>query len=80
MDQPDALHSACEECDLWLKTNVNEDVEVLQIMKQHHVHMLNPETNEREPLMACRRKDNPKLCKSDVPRSRWLVHEAGILC
>ena len=50
------------------------------MMKQHHVHLRNPETNKREPLAACRSNDNPDLCKSNFPRNRWLVLEAIVLC
>ena len=40
----------------------------------------NVETKEREPLPACRRKDKPKACKSDFPRSKWLWETAVVLC
>ena len=53
---------------------------MLQLRKQHHVHILNPEKNVKEPLTACRRKDNPKLCKGDFPRSTWLIDKAVVLC
>ena len=49
----------------WLKDYLNTDVEELQRLKQHHVHIVNEKTNEREPLAACRSKHNPKVCKSD---------------
>ena len=42
--------------------------------------MINEKTNEREPLAACRRKDNPKECKSDFPRWSWLVNMPVVLC
>ena len=64
----------------WLKAYLHTDVEELQRLKQHHVHMVNEKTNEREPLAACRRKDNPKECKSEFPRWSWLVDNAVILC
>ena len=64
----------------WLDTYLHDDVEQLQQMKQHHVHLLNPDTQIREPLAACRRKDNPSLCKADFPRTKWLVTQAVILC
>lgn len=64
----------------WLDTYLNEDVENLQQMKQHHVHLLNVDTQVREPLAACRRKDKPNLCKADFPRMKWLVTKAVILC
>ena len=50
------------------------------MMKQHHVHVRNPDTRLREPPGACKRKDKPKLCKSDFPRMSWLVREAVFLC
>ena len=49
-----------EEGQAWFQSYLHEDVEPLQMMKQHHVHLRNPDTNIREPLGACRRKDNPK--------------------
>ena len=42
--------------------------------------MVNETINERERLVACRRKDNPKECKSEFPRWSWLVDNAVILC
>ena len=44
----------------WLKAYLHTDAEELQRLKQHHVHTVNEKTNEREPLPACRRKDNQK--------------------
>ena len=64
----------------WLKAYLHTDVEELQRLKQHHVHMVNEKTNERELLAACRRKDNPKECKSEFPRWSWLVDKPIILC
>ena len=64
----------------WLKSYLHTDVEELQRLKQHHVHMVNEKANEREPLAACRRKDNPKEFKSEFPRWSWLVERPVILC
>jgi hypothetical protein len=64
----------------WLDAYLHKDVEQLQQMKQHHVHLLNVDTQVREPLAACRRKDNPNVCKADFPRMKWLVTKAVILC
>ena len=78
--QKESKVSLHEEGKTWLHNYLYEDVEQLQIMKQHHVHLRNPDTNIREPLGACRRTDNPKLCKADLPRMNWLVRRAVILC
>ena len=48
----------------WL-TDYHADVQKVQQLKQHHVHILNEKTGEREPLTRCRRADNPKLCQAD---------------
>ena len=64
----------------WVKEYIEKDVNMLQLRKQHHVHILNPQTGIREPLTACRRKDNPKLCKGDFPRTLWLIEKAVVLC
>ena len=53
----------------WLQEHLRHDVEQLQMMKQHHVHLCNVDTNKREPLASCRAKDNPKLCKGHYPRN-----------
>ena len=68
-----ATHAAVEALALasgqaWLNA-YHADVQKVQQLKQHHVHILNEETGEREPLTHCRRADNPKLCKADFPRT-----------
>ena len=64
----------------WLRNYLEEDVEQLQLLRQHHVHVPNPQTGEREPLTHCRRADNPKKCKSDFPRTTWLIDRAVLMC
>ena len=56
----------------FLQAYLHDDVQAIQELKQHHVHILNEETGERMPLTHCRRPDNPKLCKADFPRTQWL--------
>ena len=43
------------------------------MLKQRHIHLVNEETGERKPIQGCKRKDYPKLCKADYPRTSWLV-------
>jgi len=72
--------SECEkEGRLWLQQYL-EHVQRLQELKQHHVHLPDAETGERQPLTHCRRPDNPKACKADFPRTEWLVDTAVVLC
>ena len=69
-----------EEGEAWVQKHLVDDVEELQMMRQHHVHLVNPDTNKREPLAACRSKENPNLCKSHYPRNKWLVDKPVVLC
>ena len=64
MQEDDKVQSVSEG-KAWLQDYIHADVEKLQKMKQHHVHLRNPETNVREPLAACRRKDDPTQCKAN---------------
>ena len=31
-------------------------------------------------MPACRRKDNPKLCKADFPRTTQIIERAAVIC
>ena len=62
---------AYNEGEEWLREHLCNDVERLQMMRQHHVHLRNLDTNRREPLASCRAKENPKLCKGHYPRNMW---------
>ena len=64
----------------WNHEYLDRDIQRLQQMKQHHVHIYNEETGQREPLQACRRKDRPDKCKADFPRDQWLIDRAVVLC
>ena len=64
----------------WLHEYLHSDVQFLQEHKQHHVHPVNENTGEREPLQACRRKDKPKACKANFPRTKWIIEKAVVLC
>ena len=69
-----------DEARAWAKEYLDEDVTRLQILKQHHVHIRDPETHERIPLRGCQRADKPKECKSEFPRTPWLSESAKVLC
>ena len=63
----------------WLNRYLNEHVQTIQELKQNHVHTLNAK-GERVPLAHCRRAENPNKCKSDFPRTLWLIRKAVVLC
>ena len=44
------------------------------------MHLKDEETGDRVPLPACRRKDNPKLCKADFPRTSQIIDTAIVVC
>ena len=50
------------------------------MMRQHHVNLVNLDTDKKEPLAACRSKDNPNLCKGYFPRNKWLGRQPVVLC
>jgi len=62
----------------WLQQFLDH-VQQIQEMKQHHIHLPN-EKGEKVPLTHCRRPDDPTKCKSDFPRTSWLIEEAVVLC
>ena len=72
--------SLAEDGTAWLAEHLEQHVQSVQEYKQHHVHIYNEETKSRVPLTHCQRKDNPKLCKGDFPRTRWLIDRAVVLC
>ena len=63
----------------WCYKYLNDYVQPVQEMKQHHVHTLNGK-GERVPRTHCRRADNPSKCKGDFPRTKWIISEAVVLC
>ena len=69
-----------DEARLWAKEYLDQDVTQLQVLKQHHVHIWDPDTHERIPLRGCQRADKPKECKSEFPRTTWLAEQAKVLC
>ena len=68
------------EGEAWLREYLDVHVQTVQEHKQHHVHLYQEETETRVPLTHCQRPDNPKLCKADFPRTRWLIDRAVVLC
>ena len=62
----------------WLQQFLDH-VQQIQEMKQHHIHLPN-EKGEKVPLTHCRRPDDPTKCKSDFPRTSWLIEEAVVSC
>ena len=64
----------------WLRSYLHNDVDMLQLYRQHHVHIYSDKSKKREPLTACQRKDKPSECKSDFPRTKWMIDDVVVLC
>ena len=71
---PDLNEARC-----WLREYLDEHVQDLQEHRQHHIHIMT-EDGTRAPLAHCKRLDNPDLCKSDFPHTKWLIERPVILC
>jgi len=58
----------------WRRIYLAEDVEALQMHKQHHVHIMD-QHGRRQPLNHCKDPKDPTKCKAHFPRDRWLTEE-----
>ena len=73
--QLDHYQPACE----WAETYLAEDVEGLQMHKQHHVHIMDSK-GVRQPLNHCRDPKDPTKCKAHFPREKWMTDKAYLAC
>ena len=63
----------------WKLRYLTEDVEALQMHKQHHVHIMDSK-GVRQPLNHCRDPKDPSKCKANFPREKWLTEEPYLIC
>lgn len=63
----------------WQKIYLADDVEALQMHKQHHVHIMD-QHGRRQPLNHCKDPKDPTKCKAHFPRDRWLTEEPYLIC
>jgi hypothetical protein len=59
---------------------LHQHVQGLQELKQHHVHLWDPDKQEYVVLDHCRSKTNKNECKSHFPRIKWLIEKGAVLC
>ena len=64
----------------WRRLFLEKDVEALQQLKQHHVHLLKVENGPRLPLDHCRDRRHPTNCKSGFPREKRLTNGPVLVC
>ena len=56
------------------------DVHRIQECRQHHVHIPDEEGN-RKPLTHCKRKDGPRKCKANFPKSgEMCLTQPAVIC
>ena len=63
----------------WKMQYLAEDVELLQMHKQHHVHIPDSE-GVRRPLAHCRDPKDPTRCKGGFPHDQWMTPETLLIC
>ena len=63
----------------WRQAYLAEDVEELQMHKQHHVHIPDSE-GIRRPLAHCRDPTDPDKCKAGFPHDGWLTDDRLHIC
>ncbi len=63
----------------WRQMYLAEDVEELQMHKQHHVHIPDA-AGVRQPLAHCRDPKDPTRCKGGFPHDKWSTEEPFLVC
>ena len=61
------------------RDNYLAHVQTVQEKKPNHVHLINAK-GESVPLAHCQRPDDPRKCKGDFPRTKWLIDKCVVLC
>jgi len=79
LDRPRHHQDHQMEANSWRTAYLADDVESLQMHKQHHVHMVDSKGN-RQPLNHCRDPKDPTKCKAHFPRTKWLTEEPVLIC
>ena len=64
----------------WRRLFLDEDVEALQQLKQHHVHLPKKTGGPRLPLDHCHDKKDPTKCKAGFPRELQLIEKTTLMC
>ena len=79
LDRPKYHQNHQMQAAMWRTAYLTDDVESLQMHKQHHVHMMDSKGN-RQPLNHCRDPKDPTKCKAHFPRTKWLTQEPFLIC
>ena len=79
LDRPRHHQNHQMQATMWRTAYLADEVESLQMHKQHHVHMMDSKGN-RQPLNHCRDPKDPTKCKAHFPRTKWLTDEPFLIC
>ena len=79
LSRPTYQLNAVMDAEEWRRTYFAEDVEELQMHKQHHVHIPDSE-GIRRPLAHCRDPADPDKCKAGFPHDEWMTDELLLIC
>lgn len=77
---PDYLGTGSAESPTDFVQSYLQHFQKIQGMKQNHVHKWSAKKQRFEPLDHCKRTDKPHLCKSDFPRTTWMIDKSVVLC
>ena len=80
LSKPEYLSKECVQTDDAFSQAYARDIQAVQERRQHHVHIVD-QHGERQPLTHCRRKEDPKKCKANFPKTGELVlTEPAVVC
>ena len=79
LSRPTYQLNATMDAEEWRQTYLAEDVEELQMHKQHHVHIPDA-AGVRKPLAHCRDPKDPDKCKGGFPHNEWMTNEPLLVC
>ncbi|CAE7244158.1 pfh1 [Symbiodinium natans] len=80
LSRPDYQSDSELSAETWKQLYLNEDVEKLQQLKQHHVHLPNTPDGPRMPLRHCRDPKDSTKCKAGFPRDKRLTEKSVLIC
>ncbi|CAE7251314.1 pfh1 [Symbiodinium natans] len=80
LSRPDYQSDSKLPAETWRQLYLNEDVEKLQQLKQHHVHLPNTPDGPPMPLRHCKDPKDPTKCKAGFPRDKRLTDKSLLIC
>ena len=73
-----SVAAALEEAEVW-KRQYMEDVEMIQELRQHHIH-LPDKHGKRKPLPGCKKAGCAEGCRSGFPQEQQMTERGLVVC